>query len=160
MEVCQRIREISDVPIIMVTAKDNDMDKIMGLNHQEVIAVVELHKLAQKAKVISDLIYKAYKCFGIGETKITVWSDGNNFEYLTYDGVWQARYLHQNYDVTCTPDGIFDVMKAAYLFSQDEHNHKLREMAAAHNYFMSFARKTAQKAGVNIDDDNGSYSYL
>jgi len=31
MEVCQRIRSVSNVPIIMLTAKDDDMDKIMGL---------------------------------------------------------------------------------------------------------------------------------
>lgn len=31
MEVCQRIRTMSDVPIIMLTAKDDDMNKIMGL---------------------------------------------------------------------------------------------------------------------------------
>lgn len=31
MEVCQRFRASSDVPIIMLTAKDDDMDKIMGL---------------------------------------------------------------------------------------------------------------------------------
>lgn len=31
MEVCQRIRTMSNVPIIMLTAKDDDMDKIMGL---------------------------------------------------------------------------------------------------------------------------------
>ncbi len=31
LEVCQLIREFSNVPIIMVTAKGEDMDKIMGL---------------------------------------------------------------------------------------------------------------------------------
>ncbi len=31
LEVCSRIREFSSVPIIMVTAKGEDMDKIMGL---------------------------------------------------------------------------------------------------------------------------------
>ncbi len=31
MEVCQKMRSISDVPIIMLTAKGEDMDKIMGL---------------------------------------------------------------------------------------------------------------------------------
>ena len=31
MEVCQRIREHSNVPIIMLTAKGDDMDKILGL---------------------------------------------------------------------------------------------------------------------------------
>ena len=29
-EVCQRIREFSDMPIIMLTAKGDDMDKILG----------------------------------------------------------------------------------------------------------------------------------
>ena len=32
-EVCQRIREFSDVPIIMITAKGEDMDKILGLEY-------------------------------------------------------------------------------------------------------------------------------
>lgn len=31
IEVCQMVREFSDVPIIMLTAKGEDMDKIMGL---------------------------------------------------------------------------------------------------------------------------------
>ncbi len=33
MEVCQRMRELSDVPIIMLTAKGDDMDKILGLEY-------------------------------------------------------------------------------------------------------------------------------
>ncbi len=33
MEVCQMIREFSDVPIIMLTAKGEDMDKILGLEN-------------------------------------------------------------------------------------------------------------------------------
>jgi two-component system response regulator VicR len=32
-EVCQQIREFSDVPIIMLTAKGEDMDKILGLDY-------------------------------------------------------------------------------------------------------------------------------
>lgn len=32
-EVCQQIREFSDVPIIMLTAKSEDIDKIMGLEY-------------------------------------------------------------------------------------------------------------------------------
>lgn len=31
MEVCWRIRAFSDVPIVMLTAKDQDIDKIRGL---------------------------------------------------------------------------------------------------------------------------------
>ncbi|MGN1319204.1 MAG: response regulator transcription factor [Lachnospirales bacterium] len=33
LEVCTMIREFSDVPIIMVTAKGEDMDKILGLEY-------------------------------------------------------------------------------------------------------------------------------
>jgi len=33
ISVCQRIRESSDVPIIMLTAKGEDMDKILGLEY-------------------------------------------------------------------------------------------------------------------------------
>ncbi|MDP2892730.1 MAG: response regulator transcription factor [Bacillota bacterium] len=33
MEVCQRVREKSHVPIIMITAKGEDMDKVLGLEH-------------------------------------------------------------------------------------------------------------------------------
>jgi len=32
-EVCQAVREFSNVPIIMLTAKDTDMDKILGLEY-------------------------------------------------------------------------------------------------------------------------------
>ena len=32
-EVCQNIREFSDMPVIMVTAKSEDIDKIMGLEY-------------------------------------------------------------------------------------------------------------------------------
>ena len=33
LEVCQHVREFSDVPIIMLTAKGEDMDKILGLEY-------------------------------------------------------------------------------------------------------------------------------
>lgn len=33
MEACRRIREFSDVPIIMLTARTQDMDKLMGFEH-------------------------------------------------------------------------------------------------------------------------------
>lgn len=32
-EVCQMVREFSDVPIVMLTAKGDDMDKILGLEY-------------------------------------------------------------------------------------------------------------------------------
>ncbi len=32
-EVCQQVREFSDIPIVMLTAKGDDMDKILGLDY-------------------------------------------------------------------------------------------------------------------------------
>ena len=32
-EVCQQIREFSNVPVVMLTAKGDDMDKILGLEY-------------------------------------------------------------------------------------------------------------------------------
>ena len=32
-EVCQQIREFSNVPVVMLTAKGEDMDKILGLEY-------------------------------------------------------------------------------------------------------------------------------
>ena len=32
-EVCQEVRSFSDVPIVMLTAKSEDMDKILGLEY-------------------------------------------------------------------------------------------------------------------------------
>ena len=33
LQVCQQIREFSNVPIILLTAKTDDMDKLMGFEH-------------------------------------------------------------------------------------------------------------------------------
>ena len=33
LQACQKIREFSDVPIIMLTAKADDMDKLLGFEH-------------------------------------------------------------------------------------------------------------------------------
>lgn len=33
LEACRKIREFSDIPIIMLTAKADDMDKLMGFEH-------------------------------------------------------------------------------------------------------------------------------
>ena len=35
-QVCQQVREFSDVPILMLTAKGDDMDKILGLETTEI----------------------------------------------------------------------------------------------------------------------------
>ena len=53
---CRRIREFSDVPIIMLTAKADDMDKLMGFEHgaddylTKPFNILELRALLRRAK--------------------------------------------------------------------------------------------------------------
>ena len=39
LEACQKIREFSDIPIIMLTAKSDDMDKITHKNAQKLLGI-------------------------------------------------------------------------------------------------------------------------
>lgn len=121
-----------------------DIQELINLTTDEVLIVVELQKLVVEATEASRLIYKVYKCFGIGEDKIVVWNDGNNYEYLSYSGVWQVRYLHQTYDVICSNDGIFDLFKAEYFVENGYANEdaELRKKAEAAKYFRSFIKQT------------------
>ena len=44
-EVCQAIREFSDMPVIMLTAKGGDMDKILGLEDDALLAIYQSYPL-------------------------------------------------------------------------------------------------------------------
>ena len=94
-----------------------DMEKIMGMTADEILIEKGLQKVAEEAKEHAKRIADAYHCFGIGEDVIEVWHDKdfNNYEYLTHNGVWQARYLHQTYDVKVDADTIFDYYRAEWL---------------------------------------------
>ncbi|WP_204519521.1 response regulator YycF [Brevibacillus fulvus] len=62
MDVCRDVRQFSDVPIIMLTAKDSELDKVLGLEFgaddyvtkpfsaRELIARVKAHLRRQKPK--------------------------------------------------------------------------------------------------------------
>ena len=94
-----------------------DVEKIMGMTADEVLIANGLQKVVKEAKEHAKKISDAYHCFGIGEELIEVWrdKDGYNCEYLTHDGVWRARYLHQTYDVKVDADTIFDYYRAEWL---------------------------------------------
>lgn len=92
------------------------MKEFFTMKVDELLMLQGLAEVAKEAKEAAEIISKAYaKAFGIKEDKIVVWNDSHNYEYLTHDGIWQARYLHQTYDVDCTADGIFEYLKADYL---------------------------------------------
>ena len=64
LSVCQQIREFSNVPIIMLTAKGDDMDKILGLEYG--IFILLARKLILLPK---NLIY--WKCLLLIRVKYT-----------------------------------------------------------------------------------------
>ena len=83
-EVCQHIREFSDMPIVMLTAKGDDMDKILGLEYGA-----------------DDYITKP---FSTGELLARVRAALRLSRYSTQnsgtapDGEFRAQGLHINYD--------------------------------------------------------------
>lgn len=130
-----------------------DMNKIMSLNADEILIANGLQSVAKEAKEHAELISRTYHCFGIGEDKIEVWHDQerNNFEYLTHSGVWQARYLHQSYDVNVDAESIFDYYRAEWLVE----NGYAKEYEGCYmtdygkkkqicKYFRSFVRRIGQ----------------
>ena len=132
-----------------------DWEKIKDITPDEVIIINELQKLAAEAKEAAKLIRATYRCFGIGEEKITVWKDYHNTEYLTYTGVWQARYLHQTYDVECSAEGIFEYFKAEFLadYFKDEgvEDYEIAEKASICKYFRKFLRDTQEKSKPSVN---------
>ena len=56
-EVCRQIRDFSDVPVIMLTAKGEDMDKILGLEYASILLCVVLHGTS---KLYTDYINNPY----------------------------------------------------------------------------------------------------
>ena len=51
-EVCQAIREFSDMPIVMLTAKGDDMDKILGLEYGADDYITKTYKILEvKARI-------------------------------------------------------------------------------------------------------------
>lgn len=127
-----------------------DMEKITSLNADEILIVNGLKDVAAEAKEHAELIAKAYHSFGIGEDKIEVWhdKDWNNFEYLTHDGVWQARYLYQTYDVKVDADSIFELYRAEWLVEngyaeeyEDSNFTEYSEKKLICGYFRSFVKR-------------------
>ena len=93
------------------------IEKILDLTADEIIVAVELQKVAKEAADVAQLIRDTYHCFGLNEDQIEVYRDhdGCNREFLTHDGVWLARYLHQSYNVDCSTTIIYEYLRAEFL---------------------------------------------
>ncbi|MGI5907011.1 MAG: response regulator transcription factor [Christensenellales bacterium] len=72
IEVCQRVREKSDVPIIMLTAKGDDIDKILGLEYgADDYMTKPFNILEVKARIKTILRRTSGKASGPGKEIIT-----------------------------------------------------------------------------------------
>jgi len=69
LEVCQLIREFSNVPIIMVTAKGEDMDKIMGLEYGADDYITKPFNILELKARIKAILRRSVKKVSIGDVK-------------------------------------------------------------------------------------------
>lgn len=115
------------------------IDLIENLTPEDIELILKYNELLSEAKNAVKII-KNTCLFHIGEKEITLSDDGNNREYLTYDGIWKARYLHQSYDIPVTIEGIFDVYKAEYEHKKSKST-QVNNKAASAGYFRTFIKR-------------------
>ena len=115
------------------------MELLKSLKSEDLRRIEVYQKLLKEAEEAVNLVIGKYK-FSILQEKIILWNDGNNAEYLTHNGVWQARYLHQTYDINITVDGIFDVFKEEYEHRL-KNNGRVNNKAESASYFRLFISK-------------------
>lgn len=78
LEVCQQIREFSDVPVIMLTAKGEDMDKILGLEYGADDYITKPFNILEvKARIKALLRRTGTKTKGVSEKKAQVLEAGD-----------------------------------------------------------------------------------
>ena len=71
-EVCQQIREFSNVPIIMLTAKGDDMDKILGLEYGADDYITKPFNILEVKARIKAIMRRVEPKKSVGETSRTV----------------------------------------------------------------------------------------
>jgi hypothetical protein len=115
------------------------IDLIENLTPEDIELILKYNELLSEAKDAVKII-KNTCLFHIGEKRIILSDDGNNREYLTFDGVWKARYLHQSYDIPVTVEGVFDVYKAEYEYRKSKST-QIKQKADSARYFRSCVRR-------------------
>ncbi|MBD5523872.1 MAG: response regulator transcription factor [Lachnospiraceae bacterium] len=75
-EVCQQIREFSNVPIVMLTAKGDDMDKILGLEYGADDYITKPFNILEVKARIKAIIRRATRRSGDKEAQRMVEKDG------------------------------------------------------------------------------------
>ncbi len=89
LSACQKIREFSTVPIVMLTAKNEDMDKIMGLEYgadDYLTKPFNILELKARVKAILRRASHANKQDGAKNVTVGAVSLDYNFRRVTIDG--------------------------------------------------------------------------
>ena len=103
LEACQRIREFSNVPIIMLTAKADDMDKLMGFEHGADDYLTKPFNILELKARVRALLRRSGR--GAAETKATELTRG----HITLD--IDARNAYNDGILTDLTAKEFDLME-------------------------------------------------
>ena len=76
-EVCQQLREFSDVPVIMLTAKGDDMDKILGLEYGADDYITKPFNILEVKARIKAIMRRTSKGRSIPEQKVRAIEHGD-----------------------------------------------------------------------------------
>ena len=144
-EVCQHIREFSNMPIVMLTAKGDDMDKILGLEYgaddyitkpfspSELVARVKAH-LARYERLIGSNVQEndiiEIRGIKIDKTARRVWVNGEEKAFTTKEFDLLV-FLAQNPNHVFTKEELFkeiwDMESVGDIATVTVHIKKIRE---------------------------------
>lgn len=120
-EVCRRIRESSNVPIIMLTAKSDDIDKIMGLEYGADDYVTKPFNILEIKARIKAVIRRA------ASQKIGASSGGDEntmlIGELKFDKAWKRLYIrNKEINLTGKEYEVFELLASTpnRIYSRDE----------------------------------------
>ena len=97
-EVCQEVRSFSDVPIVMLTAKSEDMDKILGLEYGADDYITKPFNILEvKARIKAIMRRSDYRASIRGELEETIEkSDMISHKNLRLDTAGRRAYVDNN----------------------------------------------------------------
>jgi len=120
MEVCRRIRQNSTVPVIMLTAKDETIDKVMGLDLgaddyvtkpfaiEELLARIRAAlKRRQRAVIEAHTLYSGNLSLDFDKYLVTYKGDPIDLTKREFD---LLRYLMENQNIVLTRDKIMETV--------------------------------------------------
>jgi len=120
-EVCRRIRESSNVPIIMLTAKSDDIDKIMGLEYGADDYVTKPFNILEIKARIKAVIRRT----GSQKNSVSSGSDENTMLIgeLKFDKAWKRLYIrNKEINLTGKEYEVFELLASTpnKIYSRDE----------------------------------------